>query len=125
MTTAAGFTVITFVSVTELHGPVGLADVRVKVIDPIIFGVKVVCRLFTFPKVPLLSGLIVHVPVLVPPVIAPLIGMVVPAHIVVSFPALTTGFTKKATVNASFTALHGPEGSADVSVSVTLKFAIS
>ena len=125
MTTAAGFTVITFVSVTELHGPVGLADVRVKVIDPIIFGVKVVCRLFTFPKVPLLSGLIVHVPVLVPPVIAPLIGMVVPAQIVVSFPALTTGFTKKVTVNALFTALHGPEGSADVSVSVTLKFTIS
>ena len=124
-TTTAGATVITLESVTELQGPVGFAEVSVKVIVPPILGVNVVCRLLAFPKVPPFEGDTDQVPVLAPPVIVPLIGIVVPAQIVVSFPALTTGFTKKVTVNASFTALHGPEGSADVSVRVTLKFAIS
>ena len=123
--TGEGLIVITFVSVTELHGPVGLADVRVKVIDPIILGVKVVCRLFTFPNAPPFEGVTDQVPVLAPPVIVPLIGMVVPAHIVVSFPAFTTGLIKKVTIITSLTALHGPGGLSDVNVSVTLKFAIS
>jgi hypothetical protein len=125
LTTTAGSTVITLESVTELQGPVGFAEVRVKVIVPPILGVNVVCRLFAFPKVPPFDGLTDQVPVLAPPLIVPLIGMVVPAQIVVSFPALTTGFTKNVTVKESFTALHGPTGLMDVSVSVTLEFAIS
>ena len=81
--------------------------------------------MFASPKVPPLGGLTDQVPVVAPPLMVPLIGMVVPAQIVVSFPALTTGLTKNVTVKASFTALHGPTGSMDVSVSVTLKSAIS
>ena len=125
MTTTAGSTVITLESVTELQGPVGFAEVSVKVIVPPILGVNVVCRLFTFPNAPPFEGVTDQVPVLAPPVIVPLIGMVVPAHIVVSFPAFTTGLIKKVTIITSLTALHGPGGLSDVNVSVTLKFAIS
>jgi hypothetical protein len=124
--TGIGLIIICIESDTLPHGPKGSAEFRKSHTDPfVILGVNVVCRLFAFPKVPPFDGLTDQVPVLAPPLIVPLIGMVVPAQIVVSFPALTTGFTKNVTVKESFTALHGPTGLMDVSVSVTLEFAIS
>ena len=123
---AIGLTVICSESVTLPHGPEGSAEFRKSHTDPfVILGVNVVCRLFAFPKVPPLDGLTDQVPVVAPPLMTPLILKVLSEHIVALFPASTIGFTKNVTVKASFTALHGPTGSMDVSVSVTLEFAIS